>query len=313
MADIYWVGANGNAYLKKDSGEVIDMGKLLPGGQFLDNGVSGAEKGSFVAGRIADPNPPQQASATGGGSAGDPDAARKAADRARLRGEISGKGGELEAIYNALFGDLDNLIRARDAELETEYGGQLKKASENYTGAIPEIETSYAALGAGESTDQADAKTKAKKGFDETTQTIGKNKETDKAKLGQYKNEQAAKFTVDRDTARRNIGRAGETEDVDALRSMRNDIEGNIGSAQVTRSTLGTDQGARGAISALTADGGRYEQAIGALDSILKSSMSGAVKQAAVEAVTSSAGLSDEEKKKVQETYGNVYAEQAAL
>jgi hypothetical protein len=41
--------------------------------------------------------------------------------------------------------------------------------------------------------------------------------------------------------------------------------------------------------------------------------MSGAVKQAAVSAITDSAGLSEQEKKKVQETYGNVYEEQAAL
>jgi len=94
---------------------------------------------------------------------------------------------------------------------------------------------------------------------------------------------------------------------------MRNDIERNIDQAGVTRATLGTDGDAAKAVSSLTADAGRFEAATNALDSIIKSSMSGAVKEAAVKAVTDNAGLSDEEKKKVQAQYGNVYAEQAAL
>lgn len=236
-----------------------------------------------------------------------------AAIKQQLRGEIKGRGADVDRIYNALFGDLDALVRARDAELETEYGGQLTKASDQYADALPQIETSYAAIGAADSTDTSDAKTGAKKGFEETASTIKKNKETDKSKLGQYSNEQRAKIAVDRDTASRNIARADETDDVGALRAMRNDLESNLGSAQVTRSTLGTDKGARGEVSRLTADNGRFEAAATALDSILKSSMSGAVKDAAVQAITTSAGLSDEEKKKIQQQYGNVYAEQAAL
>ena len=307
MAGVYWIGADGNYYAKSSGLEgVVNLGKNPSQNQNAIELLNGLD-------RIADPNPPSAPAPSGNTStyaaAPDPDIAV----RNQLRAEIGGKGGELDAIYAALFGELDNLIRSRDAELEEQYGGQLKKATEEYTGAIPTIESSYAALGAGESTDQSDAKTKAKKGFDETTETIGKNKQADKAKLGQYGNEQRAKFSVDRDSAKRNIGRAGETEDVDALRSLRNDIEGNIDSARVSRASLGTDQGARGEVSRITADAGRFQSAMNALDSIIKSSMSGSVKQAAVEAITDSAGLSEEEKQRVRQQYGDVYAEQAAL
>lgn len=252
----------------------------------------------------------------GGGGGFDAAAAQEAVDsleRGKLRGEIAGRGSEVDSLYGSIFGDLDNLLRSRDSELEGQYGDQLKKASDTYTAALPEIENSYAAIGAADSTDKSDASRKADTGFKETTSTIKKNKETDKAKLGQYGNEQRAKLSVDKENAQRNVGRANETTDVDSLRSMRNELETNIGNAKVTRATLGTDQGARGAISNLTQDSGRFDAAVSALDSIIKSSMSGAVKDAAVKAVTDSAGLSDEEKKKVQQTYGNVYAEQAAL
>jgi hypothetical protein len=319
---VYWIGGDGNIWYKGDDGKVVNRGSSTdfnPGGKLLDAGVSGHRSGSFAATRIADPNPQQPAAQnTGGGGGGgggysapavDPDAAQRNA----LKSRIGGRGGEIEAAYAALFGDLEGLLRSRDSELESQYGDQLKKASETYTGALPEIEGSYAAIGAGDSTDQSDSKTKAKKGFEDTTKTIGSNKQKDKAALGQYGNEQRAKFSADKDSAMRAINSAAETTDVSALRGLDNDLSGNLSQTGVTRATLGTDAGARGAITALTNDNGRYDAAINALDSIIKSSMSGAVKSAAVEAITSAGGLNDTEKKKIQEQYGNVYAEQAAL
>lgn len=239
--------------------------------------------------------------------------AAEAAERNTLRGDIASRGLDIDRVYEALFGDLNTLVSTRDKELEDQYGEQLKTASDQFAAAMPEIANSYAALGAYDSTDRSRANKKSEEGFEQTTKTIGSNKAKDKAALGTYKQENEAKFTADRESAKRNAGRAGETEDIGALRSMRNDLESNLGTANVTRATLGTEGSARKAITDLTKDSGRYEAAINALDQILKSSMSGAVKEAAVTAVTDSAGLSEEEKKKVQETYGNVYAEQAAL
>lgn len=248
----------------------------------------------------------------GGGGTVDVAAQRRAAEAGRLRGDIRGRGSELNAIYDSLFGDLDTLLRTRADEVEKNYGEQLTKATDQYATALPTIQNSYAAIGAADSTDTADAKDKAKFGFDETTSTIGKNKGKDLAAIGQYGNEQRAKFTSDKQALERNLGRVDETDDVDALRGVRSDIETNLGAAQVTKQTLGTEGKAAKDLSALTQDAGRFEAASTALDNILKSSMSGAVKEAAVKAVVDNAGLSDEEKKKVQLQFGNVYQEQNA-
>lgn len=305
---VYWIGNNGNAYLMGDDGAVQDMGKASAA---MDNGFDAA-LASGQARRIANPSDVSNDTFTNKkNNNGTID--KDAGERNRLKGAISGRGGEVDNVYNSLFADLENLVRSRDSELETQYGGQLKKASDTYTEAIPQIDSSYAALGAYDSTNRGDARTKADKGFKETTDTIGNNKKADKAKLGQYKNEQAAKFTADRDSAKRAIDSSANTTDVDALRTLDNGLSENLSQAGVTRATLGSDGTARQAVSSLTGDNGRYDAAVNALDSIIKSSMSGAVKEAAVKAVTDAGGLSEDEKKKVQETYGNVYSEQAAL
>lgn len=336
MAGVQWVGSDGNRYVKDSSG-TRNVGAASAGGgtywinqgyPMISDPVNYSQTGGLWDGENATADQlqadtsawmggegsvlgSQYGGSTTGGSTG-----RSGIDMGlvnQLRNEISAKGGEVDSVYGELFGALDGLLKSRDAELESEYGGQLKKASDTYADAIPEIETSYAAIGASDSTDRTSANRKADAGFKETTETIGKNKSSDKAKLGQYGNEQRAKITADKDSAKRNVARAGETTDADSLRSMRNEIETNTGNARVTKATLSSDGQAQADLKSLTGDNGRFDSAINALDSIIKGSMSGAVKEAAVKAVVDNAGLSDEEKKKVQQTYGNVYAEQAAL
>lgn len=316
----YWVGRDGNVYARAGN-QVVNLGN------YQGEAVRNAQNKGIRATMIKNPGNPGSAAKTtdpaasassasslssgggGGGADADPDAGL----RANLKNAIKGKAGSIDAIYNALFGDLDNLVRSRDAELTTQYGGQRKKATEQYTDALPQIDQSYAAIGSYDSTQRGDGRGKAKKGYEDTLGTIGTNEKADKSKLGQYANEQRAKFSTDRDSAKRNIGRVDETTDVGALRALRNDLEGNLDTAGVTRATLGTDGAAAQSLKALTGDAGRADAAINALDSIIKSSLGSDVKQAAVKAVVDSAGLSDEDKAKVQATYGNVYAEQQAL
>lgn len=246
---------------------------------------------------------------SGGGGTVDKDAAT----RAKLRARIAASGQGIDAAYQDLFGQLENLIKSRDAQLEEQYGKQFKTASDTYAASIPDIENSYAAIGAADSTDQADAKTKADKGFQETTATIGENKAKDKAALGQYDLEQKAKIGADKAAAQQAVSSAGDTTDVSSLLSLANGLDTNLSNTGVTKATLAPDASAQQDITSLTADNGRYQSAIDALDSVIKSSMSGATKAAAVKAITDSSGLSEAEKKKVNDLYGNVYSEQAAL
>lgn len=255
----------------------------------------------------------QQQAAPAAPTAEEQAAAAAIAKIAGLRGEIGDKGTVLQQIYDAMFGDLSSLVKERSGKLEADYGKQFEQTAKQYADALPQIENSYAAIGAADSTDTSDAKDSAKEGFDSTTATIGQNKEKDLTAIGQYSREERAKIEADRDAAKRNVARAGETDDEDALRQMRNELEGNIDDAKVTRATLGTDKGARGSLSKLTEDGGRYDQAVNALDSIIKSSMSGAVKEAAVKTIVDNAGLDPNEKEKINAMYGNVYAEQQQL
>lgn len=271
------------------------------GKQFLD----------YLNAQPAPAAPAQQQTTT---AAYDPVAAKQRADEAarvaRVRdlrsGVLSKHQAALDA-YNALFGDIDNLARERSGEIERKAGDDINELTSQYTGSIPGIENSYAAVGAANSTDTSDAKDKAKAGFDKSVKTVGENKQADLAKVGSYVSEQKAKWNADRDSINRLMGRVNETEDEGDLRNSRNEVEDKIGSLGAERATLNTDSGARGQLSQITGDNGRFEAIKGSLDSIMQSSMAGGVKQAAVQAVMDSSDLNDEEKNKVKQMYGNVY------
>jgi len=180
----YWIGQDGNVWVANADGSASNAGKPV---KKVAGGIE-AQRMSIAGEEIEDPVAPTGGgdNTGGGGAAVDPEEAQAAA----LRDKIMGRAGDIDNVYGSLFSDLEKLIKSRDAELESQYGDQLKTASKNYTDAIPQIDASYAAVGAYDSTNRGDARTKADEGFKSTTKTIGDNKNKDKAALGQYSNEQ---------------------------------------------------------------------------------------------------------------------------
>lgn len=239
-------------------------------------------------------------------------AAKEAAELAALRSQILGQKDSIEAAYNQLFADIDALAKSRASEVEKNAGENIADLTGAYTSSIPQIESSYSALGAGDSTDTRDAKIGAKEGFDKSVEEVGKGKESDLAKIGNYVGETKADWTADQDSIMRMIARANDTEDLGDLRQARNSVEDVLGTTQATRAKLKTDEGARGQLSTITADGGRYESIKSALDNVMNSSLANGVKQAAVQAISNSADLTDEDKEKVKLQYGNIYDTPAA-
>lgn len=223
------------------------------------------------------------------------------------RGSIKATIPELMAAFDQLFGNLHAVAADREAQTRKDYGDQFGTAAKQYTDSIPKIENSYAAIGADSSTDNTYAKNDAKEGYDNTNKQIQKNEDDDLAKIGNYLAENTAKYSADRDSVNRLAGRVDQTTDIGDLNNTRNAIEDKLGSVRADTGALNTDAGARGQLSALTADNGRFDSLKGALDQIINGSMSGAVKQAAVQSVVDAGGLSDEDKKKVQAQYGNAY------
>lgn len=224
---------------------------------------------------------------------------------ANLRNQIRGNAGTIEDIYNALFGDLDALVNSRRGEIDRLAGKSIEDLTQKYVSSIPGIESSYAALGAGDSTDNTYAKVDAKAGFEKAADEVGEQKNKDLTALGLYDQETKAGFNADRDALRRIISRLDETENEGDLADARNTIENKIDSARANRASLKTDGALRGDLNNATSGlSTRADSIKSSLDAILNSSLSGTTKEAARQAVTNSAGLTDEEKNQLTANRG---------
>ena len=232
------------------------------------------------------------------------------AQNASIKGDIKGKAAKLIALYNELFGKLDQTVNSEATNVEKTYGDQLKTAGDTYAKALPAIQNSYAALGAADSTDNTYAHNDAKAGFDTTTKTIGDNKQADLTKVSKAAAEKKATYQAGIDSVNRNLGNVDSTTDTGSLESMRGNLDTGLSDASVESAKLGSDASFADSLKASTADSGRFDSAMNALDGIINSSMSGSVKQAAVKSIVDSAGLTDAEKKQVDLKYGNVFNEQ---
>ena len=239
----------------------------------------------------------------GGGVMTDP------AELARLRDDIRAYADQINAVYESIFGNLEDIGKERIGEIGKTYGENVNKVTGQYTSSIPRIEGSYAALGAGDSTDTRDAKIGAQSAFNESVETLGDAREADEAKVGSFLSENKARYGADQESLNRLVDRVDETQDLGDLRSARNDVEDRLGQVKADEGSLMTDEGARGKLAGLTKDGGRFAQVTSALDNVLNSSMAGSTKAGAVKAIIENGGLSDEEKQKVKLQYGDVYNE----
>lgn len=293
-------GGGGGINLQGGSAKKVQNPSLIPvqSAPFTGNliGVNGLNQPAAPA--------PAPAPAVYAPSAAELAARAQQAKIANLRGGIRGYQGEVDSIYNQLFGDLDTLIRSRAEEIDRTAGENINKLTDKYTGSIPGIESSYAALGAGDSTDNTYAKVDAKKGYESSVEEVGKQKAKDQATLGEYDQTTRANWGADRDALSRIFSRLDETENEQDLVQTRNDVENKLGTAKASRASLMTDQGLQGKIKGATDSASRIGSIQGSLDNILQSALSGAVKDAAVAAVGQSAGLTDEEKNQIKANSG---------
>lgn len=230
----------------------------------------------------------------------------------KLRGAITGNKDDIIRAYQEIFGEIDRLAKERSGQIEDTAGRNINELTGNYTASVPKIDASYAAVGAYDSTDKGDARKGADDAYTTAVDKVGKAKDEDLSKVGQYVQEQKGKYDADKSSILRSIGRVGETDNEGDLRGLRNEVENKLDTLGADKKSLGTDKGARGELEKITGDGGRFAAIKGSLDNIMQSSLSGEVKSAAVQQVLNSGDVSEEDKQKVKQQYGDAYSAQAA-
>ena len=304
---VYWVGQDQNVYFKTRSG-VQNAGKAI---NTYSGGFDAANM-SAQATMINDPNPIPNAPAAGGGGGGtnaqvdaynklmQQQAAQKAAEeqqKTQIRNTLTGNIGNLQNLYNQLFGDISTSQASQRQQLEQRFGRETSNLGEQFTSEFPKIGMGYAGRGAYSSSYRQDAEAAAQKQFQKQLEDIRLQKESDAEKIGRYVAQEQAKIQAQQGLLNTSLGRLGNITDLNELKQLRNSIEAQI--ADVTSRRAGEQSQAAylQRFQELAPATDRMNNLRATLSNIIQGAAPVGIKQQVTQQIISSAGLSPEEER----------------
>lgn len=226
--------------------------------------------------------------------------AQEEAQRGQLRGEIGGGIQNLQNVYSQLFGDITGAATGQRQALEQRYGRETQALGQQFNEQLPAIGRGYAARGAYQSSYRTDAEQQAQDQFNKQLQDLAAQREADAAKIGQYVAEQQAKIQAEQGMLGTIGGRLGQTQDINELMQLRNQIERQIADTQTARAGAMSQQQLMQRFQQLAPAADRLSQLQGTLTTIMQGAAPSALKRATAEQIIGSAGLTPEEQDRLR-------------
>lgn len=232
--------------------------------------------------------------------------AQQEAQRGQLRGEIGGGIQNLQNVYSQLFGDVTGAATSQRQALEQRFGRETQALGEQFNEELPSIGKAYGARGIYDSSYRMDAEEKAQRQFQRQLQDLAAQREADAAKIGQYVAEQQARIQAEQDKLGTISGRLGQTQDINDLIQLRNQIEGQIADTRALRAGAMSQQQLMQRFQQLAPATDRLSQLQGILTNIIQGAAPSALKRATAQQIIGSAGLSQQEQDLLQQQINQI-------
>jgi hypothetical protein len=241
-------------------------------------------------------------SSGGGGGYSDPYAAQQAqqaaedaAKRTQLQSGIKKLIGDTLGIYDSLYGDVRKAATSQRQQLDQRYNREVGSLTDQFNTELPKIGRAYAGRGAFDSSYRMDAEAGAQKGFENQITDIGEQRKADAAKIGQYQAEQEAQFGAGKGLLQTIQSRLPETQDVNELMQLRNDIEKRMSELRAARGSNQSQEAYVQKFGQLAPAGDRLGQLQSTLTNIVNGQAPGPLKRAVAQQIIGSAGLSKDD------------------
>jgi hypothetical protein len=169
------------------------------------------------------------AATRGGGSGGNgsnPATDPSSAEAAKKRGQLQGTWNTLKSVFDGLFGDIDNTVREKSADLQKNYDDQTNQVQNDYTKTAAQQANVFGGRGLGSSSYYQDAQKDASDTLQSTVDGLIKDNQANQAKLGEYATTTKSGVNASRQALEdqaNNLGNYGLTD--------LNSVEGNFNSA----------------------------------------------------------------------------------
>lgn len=234
----WWAGDDGNIWANVEGYGVMNLGR----GTFAAKNVA-SRQGLDINKEIADPNrqsaPTAQGSAGGGSySTSNTYNAQLAAERARqnqrageasnIKNAMLGRRGEFESILNEILGNIDNTYKEESNRRKETYDADSAELLSTLEKALPEIASSFAAIGGYDSSLRGYREMDAEKEHQSSQNQLKREFETDMGNLGNKANQARTdarnaynNFMADFDTL---SGTEANSDNLENIRASQNSL-----------------------------------------------------------------------------------------
>jgi hypothetical protein len=235
---------------------------------------------------------------SGGGGVQDPAAAARAAEAAQqaaLRQGLQGTIGQLNSLYDNIFGDVRKVGQSQRQALDSRFNRETGALTDQFNQEMPKIGRSYAGRGAYDSSYRMDSEQAAQKGFENQIGDLKEQRIADAAKIGGFVSEQEARINAEKGMLQRTLGQLGDITDVGELRQLRNQIDRQLADTQASRGGLMSQEQLAARANKLAPAADRMSGLQSTLANIINGQAPGPLKRAVAQQIIGSAGLRPEE------------------
>lgn len=183
----------------------------------------------------------------GGQSAGSTAAAAAAAAAAAQQAKIGQNRSIIQdrikaanQVFQALFGDIDAVIRDRTDQTVQQFGREKQGITDQFNEDIPNLGKAYSARGLGSSDYRTDAEGRATRQFEGKLSALGTEERQALAEIGGFGAQSKADLVADQGSLGALGARSGEIEDVNQLLQIRDTVEAKIRDLEAKRGGLRT-------------------------------------------------------------------------
>jgi hypothetical protein len=227
-------------------------------------------------------------------------AAQQAKQAADLRGTITGTIGNLQNVYNQLYGDIAGAAQSQRDVLEKRFGRETGALGEQFTSEFPKIGRAYAARGAYSSSYRQDAQEAAQRAFQRQLEDIKMQREQDAANIGQFLAREQGKIQAEQGILGKTLGQLGKETDINQLTQLRNTIDRQIADVQAQRAGTQSQEAYLQRFQTIAPASDRLANLQATLTNIIQGAAPGAVKQQVANQIIGSAGLSPQEEEQLR-------------
>ena len=224
-------------------------------------------------------------------------AAEEAAKQARIqqsRDAITGLVGSITGVYDALYGDINNVAKDKTAQLETKYGREIGNLTDEFNSQFPLIGQNYAGRGAYDSGYRIEAEDRATGGYKRSLGDINYNKKQDLSKLGQEIAVTQADINANKGGVQAILAQIGAINDENALTNLRNELDTKLRTVQASRAGNMSQSAYMQRLNQTVPGAARAGEIRANLQNVLKSAIPTALKRSVATQLVNGAGVDPE-------------------